>query len=86
MLKGAQKRMIVIKTADSAIFDEAHFLLKPNFDGEEMDMVAEAEKIVRARTSAYDKKTAEGGERLVFSLLGGAVGFFLGFLLCLLFI
>ena len=66
MLKGAQKRMIVIKTADSGVFDEAYFLVKPNFDGEEMDMIAEADRIASGviGNSGGEKKRKKGNEWL----------------------
>ena len=55
-LKGTQKRMIAIKTNDSQLFEEAYFVLKPNIDNNNTDMVAEAEKIIRSRVSEKDKK------------------------------
>ena len=48
MIKGAQKRMIVVKTADSAIFEEVHFVMRRESSAERMDMLAEANKIIES--------------------------------------
>ena len=48
MIKGAQKRMIVVKTADSAIFEEVHFVMRRDSNAERMDMLAEANKIIES--------------------------------------
>ncbi len=87
MLKGAQKRMIVVKTADSKIFEEAYFVVTPNYDGEELDMIAEAERIASSvidsrkniKTGKPDKKN------LIFGICGGAMGVFVGVILSFIF-
>ena len=48
MIKGAQKRMIVVKTADSAIFEEVHFVMRRESSAERIDMLAEANKIIES--------------------------------------
>ena len=48
MIKGAQKRMIVVKTADSAIFEEVHFVMRRDSSAERMDMLAEANRIIES--------------------------------------
>ena len=71
MLKGAQKRMIVIKTAKSSVFDEAYFLVKPNLDIEELDMIAEADKIARGVLGAEkEKKKKPRGEMKLYFIVG----------------
>ena len=49
LVKGAQKQMIVVKTADSRYFDEAYFVLRREVKGARCvgrDMLAEANKIL----------------------------------------
>ena len=46
MLKGAQKKMIVIKTSDSQIFEEAYFMVRGGVDKSQPDMVSEANRII----------------------------------------
>lgn len=46
MIKGAQKRMIVVKTTDSSLFEEAYFVVRHNAANERMDMLAEADRII----------------------------------------
>ena len=48
MIKGAQKRMIVLKTADSAVFEEAYFVLRRENNCGEGDMVTEANRIIES--------------------------------------
>ncbi len=55
MIKGAQKKMIVIKTADSAVFEEAYFVLRRERLAVEADMVREANRIIE---SSGDKRGA----------------------------
>lgn len=46
MIRGAQKRMIVVKTGDSAIFEEVYFVMRRESSAERLDMLAEANKII----------------------------------------
>ena len=49
MLKGAQKRMIVVRTGDSRYFDEAYFVLRREIGGGRSscaDMLSEANRIL----------------------------------------
>ena len=49
MYKGCQKKMIMLKGVDSAIFEEAYFILKPGAENKsfsEDDMVKEANRII----------------------------------------
>jgi len=55
MIKGAQKQMIVLRTADSRFFDEAYFVLRreiPATHGATGEMLYEANRILRENTHA----------------------------------
>lgn len=65
MLRGSQKRMIVVRTRDSRVFEEAYFVMrrgadKPgiqNSDADELDMLWEANRILES-SLAKSKGTA----------------------------
>lgn len=46
MIKGAQKSMIVVKTSDSTVFEEAYFVLRRGVAKDGTDMVGEATRII----------------------------------------
>ena len=49
MLRGAEKRMIVVRTRDSRMFEEAYFVVRPEADRggrDEPDMLWEANRIL----------------------------------------
>ena len=49
MLRGAEKRMIVVRTRDSRLFEEAYFVVRPEADREgrdESDMLWEVNRIL----------------------------------------
>ena len=46
MLKGAQKKMIVVKTQDSKVFEEAYFVMRTDTAASGEDMVSEANRII----------------------------------------
>ena len=48
MLKGAQKRMVVVKTQDSRIFEEAYFVMRTDSAATGEDMVSEANRIIES--------------------------------------
>ena len=48
MIKGAQKRVVVVKVADSNIFEEAYFVLKRDKDATGGDMAREAGRIIES--------------------------------------
>ena len=58
MLKGTQKKVVIIKDTKSGIFDEAYFILKNNTDVsvQTRDMVAEANRIINCSVT----ENAEG--------------------------
>ena len=50
MMKGAQKQMIVVRTADSRYFDEAYFVLRREIKthrAKKHEMIDEANRILR---------------------------------------
>ncbi len=49
MIRGAQKRMIVVRTRDSRVFEEAYFVMRREAEGDgasEQDMIREANRIL----------------------------------------
>ncbi|MBQ8409316.1 MAG: hypothetical protein IJY39_10695 [Clostridia bacterium] len=54
--------MIVVKTSDSSMFEEAYFVLRRECSGEERDMVTEANRIIEGCTGR--RRTRRGGLRL----------------------
>lgn len=87
MLKGAQKRMIVVRTNDSSIFEEAYFVVKSNYDCKEMDMVAEAERIIDSAMPKKEKKKRLLGEKktLMVGVCGAVIGTAVGIVLSFVF-
>ena len=78
MIRGAQKNMIVIKTADSEVFEEAYFVLRRERKARDKDIVGEANRIIE---TSGGKKTRDDTKRelrtLIFAtacFLCGAVG------------
>ncbi len=85
MLKGAEKRMIVVRTRDSRMFEEAYFVVRPEADrgsGTETDMLREANRILEgsATDNRYGRLTYSEDPRWGSGLLRGLVWFFLGLL------
>ena len=60
MIRGAQRQMIVVKTAENRIFEEAYFVIRPGAKTRGEDMVSEANKIIEACT---DKKSGRQGAK-----------------------
>ena len=84
MLRGAQKQMIVVRTHDSRVFEEACFVIRRGAvqaDADEGDMLKEANHIIETslppagRTPTDRRERGSGGARLV----SGLVWFFSGF-------
>lgn len=77
MIKGAQKQMIVLRTANSRFFDEAYFVLRrelPTAHGATGEMLYEADRILREsiHVDAQPKKRKKRAWMLF------AAGFLLG--------
>ena len=74
-LRGTQKRMIAVKTAESNIFEEAYFVLRANIDKSSQDIIAEAESIINSYTQGKEKK--DKGEAATVKTMMFSVGSFL---------
>ena len=77
MIKGAQKRMRVVKTTDSPIFEEAYFVLRRESNGG--DMVEEANRIIDnsgARDGSGRMRLSVTLISVLCFLFGGGVGSF----------
>jgi hypothetical protein len=82
MLKGAQKRMVMLRTADSSLFETAYFILRDDGDAsadtKQPTMLEEANRILdqsfTPRTAAKGKNgniTIDGVSSLVSIVDGG---------------
>ncbi|MBQ7160445.1 MAG: hypothetical protein IJR90_01920 [Clostridia bacterium] len=85
ILRGRQKKMIVLKRTGSPYFEEAYFILREGEGGasvSENDMAAEAERIIsrmnanRERENAKKIRSGEEGKltRALWFLYGAASG------------
>lgn len=73
MIKGAQKRLIVVKTTGSPFFDEAYFVLRNEATGSgkvKRDMLSEANRILRDSTLSPTPERRRRRAGLRFFLLG----------------
>jgi hypothetical protein len=85
MLKGAEKRMIVVRTRDSRMFEEAYFVVRPEADRRtetETDMLREANRILEGSgaENRYSRLPCPEEPRWGTGLLRGLVWFSLGLL------
>ena len=84
MLRGAEKRMIVVRTRDSRMFEEAYFVVRPEADRierAESDMLWEANRILENSMAACKGEAADTPLPLpVRALRRGAVWFLAGLL------
>ena len=87
MIKGAQKRMIVVKTSDSSVFEEAYFVIRREHCGGGADMVAEANRIIEDNGGRGKRKEKRLRDVILSSVcfalggaFGGAVACLVGFL------
>ncbi|MBO5511774.1 MAG: hypothetical protein J6B24_08590 [Clostridia bacterium] len=83
MLRGAEKRMIVVRTRDSRLFEEAYFVVRPEAEGRECDspdMLWEANRILDSSMAAAKGREAGGSPSPSprFGLMRGLVWFLLG--------
>ena len=70
MIKGAQKRMIVVKTGDSAVFEEVYFVMRRESSAERLDMLAEANKIIES-CGGHRKRVRSGKFKGVMLAIAG---------------
>lgn len=78
MLKGAQKRMIVVKTSDSEIFEEAYFVVRGGIEREKPDMVGEANRIIEGCSERRRERISRDARVLVIPLVALMLGTLLG--------
>ena len=65
MLRGAKKNMIVVRTRDSRMFEEAYFVMRRNASTaavDDLDMLWEANRILES-TVSYARNQKAGGEK-----------------------
>ena len=83
MLKGFNRRVVVMKNPDSKMFDEAFFVVKENavFDKREKSPVDIAKKIIKdmEEESLYKKKKglSEFTKAFIFMAIGAIIGILL---------
>ena len=77
MIKGAQRRMVEIRTPDSKLFETAYFLLRPQPmpEADAHDMIAEADRIIAHSTDCQRERRSFAG------LLRGFLPAFFGMLI-----
>lgn len=81
MIKGIQRKMVLIRTPDSKIFEEAHFVFRAESDSRasaENDMLMEANRIIEEAGlgdagGKHHMRKKRGGGVITF-LLGGLFG------------
>ena len=78
MLKGAQKKMIVIKTSDSEIFEEAYFVVKGGVERSQPDMVSEANRIIEGCGEKRRERKSRDMKALIISLISFMTGTIFG--------
>ncbi len=85
MLRGSQKQMIVVRTRDSRMFEEAYFVMRrgaKQSEADELDMLWEANRIIESSlprpSPGSVPVSSEAGRR--FGLLQGLVWFGMGVL------
>ena len=86
MLKGFNRRVVVMKNPDSKMFDEAFFVVKENavFNKREKSPVERAKEIIKdlEEESLYGKRKkrlSEPLKALIFMVIGAVIGAFLGY-------
>ncbi len=77
MLRGAKKNMIVVRTRDSRMFEEAYFVMRRDTGTavDETDMLWEANRILESTAHGIGREPAP---KPVRSRLRGAIWFALG--------
>ena len=62
MIKGAQKKIVVVRTRESRFFEEAYFVMRkdiPPVCRDNSDIVAEANRIVRQSTDKHRRQAID---------------------------
>lgn len=84
MLKGAQRRMVVIKTQDSRIFEEAYFVMRTESAATGEDMVSEANRIIEACVEKRHRRVGRLNSPVILPTAAFVCGCVLGCLLTVL--
>lgn len=75
MIKGITKRVIVVKSPDPSLFEEALFIVRedsfPKNSSSAADLLSEAQKIANGYTGSVNKKNYLSG--LLYALGGAAL-------------
>ena len=85
MIKGAQKQLIVVRTANSRYFEEAYFVLRRDLvrgDCRKGDMISEANRIL-AEHRPSDTRRSKRRRSLLFFGAGILLGAAIALLICL---
>lgn len=78
MLKGAQKRMYVVKLGQDSMFEEAYFVLKREKSAAAgNDMISEATRII-AQSAGHESAKKPSRRWILHALLGFACGIVVG--------
>ena len=83
MLRGAQKNMIVVRTKDSRLFEEAYFVMRRNAEAisaDQTDMLWEANRILENAASKERVSLTTGEKRGLPDKLQGMLWFGIGLL------
>lgn len=86
LLKGASRRVVVVKSRDSKLFEEAHFILREEHEADSLpDLLEEANRIVeQSRFPRSKRKSKRSGILFGVGLFSGAAIEAVGILLCML--
>lgn len=76
MLKGCQKKIVFLKDTGSDFFEEAYFVIKPEYDGiKEDDIVCEATRIANGICQERNTKLKrQDGWKVLFLSIGMLFG------------
>ena len=85
MLKGFQKRIIVLKDTGSRVFEEAYFIIKPEFEEKsDFNIIEEATKIINgAQVEIKKPKVSKKASLILPFAVGALLGAMLSVLLYL---
>ena len=86
MIKGAQKKMIVVKTADSAVFEEVYFVMRRESNAERLDMLSEANRIIESSGGHKKRGRNKRAIRVLLAISAFVCGGILGGVITALFL
>ena len=86
LLKGARRRMVIVRSNDSKLFEEAHFILREDHtEAPLVELLEEANRIVEKSRFPMPKKVKKGKNlQFALGLFTGAIIEALGLVLFLL--